>query len=240
MTYDDQGVGGVADRGGARGVADLPDGSWAALHDCARWVGGWLFRPVFRLHGHELHRVPAAGPVVLVANHSALVDGPVLFGMVGRRVVFLVKRELFHGLLGWSLPRIGHLAVRRGQPDRATLLAAQRVLRAGGMVAVFPEGTRGNGDAVSARNGAAWLARSCHAVVLPVACRGTFRPPGASRRFLPRVDVLVGRPFTVSDQRGRTGLATATEQIRTALSGLVSELDGLRDSADPDTRKARS
>ena len=240
MTYGDSGADGVADGGGAGGVADLPDGSWPVVHDTARWVGGWLFRPVFELHGHEVHRVPVAGPVVLVANHSALVDGPVLFGMVGRRVVFLVKRELFHGLLGWSLPRIGQVAVRRGEPDRAPLLAAQRVLRAGGMVAVFPEGTRGSGDAASARNGAAWLARARGGVVVPVAGGGPGRPPGAPRRFRPRVDVLVGRPFTVSDQRGRTGLATATEQIRTALSGLVIELDGLRDSSAPSTRKARS
>jgi 1-acyl-sn-glycerol-3-phosphate acyltransferase len=222
-----------------RPVDDLPEGSWPVLHDAARWLGGWVFRPVFRLHGHGRHRIPADGPVVLVANHSAFVDGPLLYGMVGRRVVFLVKRELFHGLMGWSLPRIGQLAVRRGEPDRAPLMAAQRVLRAGGMVAVFPEGTRGSGEAAAARNGAAWLARSTGAVVLPVACRGTYRPAGASRRFRPRVDLLVGEPFRVNDERGRAGLALATEQIRSALSGLVTELDGLRGSADPSMRKAR-
>jgi 1-acyl-sn-glycerol-3-phosphate acyltransferase len=124
---------------------DLPVGSSPVLHDVARWVGTWVFRPVFRLRWHGARRVPAQGPVVLVANHSAFVDGPLLFGMFDRRAVFLVKQEMFRGVAGWVLPRIGQLAVRRGEPDRAPLLAAQRVLRGGGLVAVFPEGTRGVG-----------------------------------------------------------------------------------------------
>lgn len=210
------------------GPQELPAGSWPALHDLARWVGTWLFVPMYRLRLHGLSNVPATGPVVLVANHSAFVDGPLLFGMFGRRTVFLVKQEMFQGPAGPALRRIGQLAVRRGEPDRAPLLAAQGVLRGGGLVAVFPEGTRGSGDAASARNGAAWLARSTGAVMVPVVCRGTRRPDGAGRRFRPRVDVLVGEPFEVNGERGRAGLAAATEQVRVALVALIAELDGLR------------
>lgn len=201
------------------------------MHDLARWIGTWLFRPVLRLHHHGLDRVPPHGPVVLVANHGAFIDGPLLFGICRRRAVFLVKHEMFRGPVGWALPRIGQLPVRRGVPDRAPLLAAQGVLRAGGMVAVFPEGTRGTGDATAAHNGAAWLARSCAAAVVPVVVRGTHRPKHAPRRYRPRVDVLVGEPFRVGDERGRAGLAAATEQLRVALTDLITELDGLRDGA---------
>jgi 1-acyl-sn-glycerol-3-phosphate acyltransferase len=213
------------------GPPDLPAGSWPVLHDLARWVGRWLFHPMYRLRWHGDRRVPPIGAVVLVANHSAFVDGPLLFGLLGRRVVFLVKHEMFRGPLGWALPRLGQLAIRRGQPDRAPLLAAQRVLRGGGMVAVFPEGTRGVGVASEARNGAAWLARSTDALVVPLVCRGTRRPSGARRRFRPRVDILVGEPLRVSGERGRAGLAAATEQVRAALADLVHELDRLRRTA---------
>lgn len=213
------------------GTADLPDGSWPALHDTARWLGTWIFRPAYRVSVRNAGNVPAKGPVVLVANHSAMVDGPMLMGLVRRRTVFLIKREMFRGAMGWVLFRIGQHAIRRGAPDRAPLLAAQRVLRAGGLVAVFPEGTRGGGDSASARGGAAWLARSTGAVVLPVVCRGTRRPDGSGRRFRPRVDIMVGEPFEVGSERGRAGLTAATEQIRTALAELVRELDGLRGGA---------
>jgi 1-acyl-sn-glycerol-3-phosphate acyltransferase len=211
-----------------RGVADLPPGASARLHDVARWVGTWSFRSVLRVHVHHADRIPAVGPVVLVANHSALVDGPLLFGLLGRRAVFLAKREMFRGPLAWLLPLLGQLAVRRGVPDPGPLRAAVAVLRGGGLVGVFPEGTRGTGDVSTAQHGAAWLARATDAVVVPVVARGTRRVPGTRRRFRPRVDVLVGTPLAVPPGGGRTGLTAATETVRAALAGLVVELDEVR------------
>ena len=151
-------------------------------------------------------------------------------GLVGRRMVFLTKREMFRGPLAWLLPLMGQLAVRRGVADPAPLRAAVGVLRSGGMVGVFPEGTRGAGDVAAAQHGAAWLARATGATVLPVVARGTRRPAG--RRFRPRVDVLVGEPLTVASGGGRVGLATATETVRAALAGLVVELDEVRSNSE--------
>ncbi|MFC5993023.1 lysophospholipid acyltransferase family protein [Pseudonocardia hispaniensis] len=207
---------------------DLPEGASGRLTDLARWIGTWCFRPVFDVRVHHRERIPATGSVVLVANHSSMVDGPLLFGLLGRRAVFLVKQEMFTGPLGWLLPRIGQLAVRRGEPDRRPLTAALAVLRGGGLVAIFPEGTRGTGEVAAARQGAAWLARASGAVVLPVACRGTHRPDGTRRRFRPRVDVLVGEPIPAPAARGRTELAAATETIRAVLAEMVCELDEVR------------
>ena len=198
------------------------------MHDLARWIGTWVFQPVYRLRVHHRDRVPAEGPVVVVANHSAFVDGPLIFGLLGRRVVFLVKQEMFHGPVGWALPRIGQLAVRRGTADRRPLTQALAVLRGGGLVAVFPEGTRTDGEVAAAQHGAAWLARTSGAVLLPVVCRGTRRPVGARRRFRPRVDVLVGEPLTLMAGSGRAGLAAATETIRAVLVRMVADLDELR------------
>jgi 1-acyl-sn-glycerol-3-phosphate acyltransferase len=207
---------------------DLPPGSWPRLHDLARWVGTWLFLPLYRLYVHHGERIPATDPVVLVANHSAFVDGPLLFGLLGRRSVFLVKQEMFVGPVGWVLPRIGQLAVRRGEPDRRPVTAAVAVLRAGGLIGVFPEGTRGSGEVAAAQHGAAWLARTTGAVVLPVVCRGTRRPDGVGRRWRPRVDVLVGMPLAIPAGGGRAGLTAATETVRAVLAGMVRELDDVR------------
>lgn len=207
----------------------LPASAWPWLHDLSRVFGPPFRRGTFRLHVHGGERIPHTGPVVLVANHSAFIDGPLLFALIGRRPVFLVKKELFHGFLGWYLPRIGQLPVRRGEPDRAPLLAAVRVLRGGGLVGVFPEGTRGSGDVDSAHHGASWLARSSNAVLLPVVLRGTRRPEGRTRRrFRPRVDVLVGQPMPAPTGKGRQGLIDGTDALREQLGALVDELDGMR------------
>jgi 1-acyl-sn-glycerol-3-phosphate acyltransferase len=135
---------------------------------------------------------------------------------------------MFVGPIGWWLPRIGQLAVRRGEPDRRPLLVAVDVLRAGGLIGVFPEGTRGSGEMAAAQHGAAWLARTTRAVVVPVVCRGTRRPDGTGRRWRPRVDVLVGEPLTIPSGGGRAGLITATETVRAALARMVRELDDVR------------
>ena len=207
---------------------DLPPGAWPWFHDLARWIGRWLFRPFYRVRVHHAERIPRTGPVVLVANHSAYVDGPLLFGLLGRRAVFWVKQEMFTGPAGRGLLRIGQLPVRRGEADRRPLTAAVAVLRAGGLVGVFPEGTRGSGEVAAAQHGAAWLARTTGAMVLPVVCRGTRRPDGTRRRFRPRVDVSVGEPLTIPPGGGRAGLTAATETVRAELAGMVRELDGIR------------
>jgi 1-acyl-sn-glycerol-3-phosphate acyltransferase len=192
------------------------------------WIGTWCFYVGYRLRVRHRERVPATGPIVVVANHSAMIDGPLLYGLLGRRSSFLIKQEMFRGLLGWILLRIGQLAVRRGEPDRRPLLVAVDVLRAGGLIGVFPEGTRGSGEVAAAQHGAAWLARTTGAMVAPVVCRGTRRPDGTGRRWRPRVDVLVGEPLTIPSGGGRAGLITATETIRAALAGMVRELDDVR------------
>lgn len=224
---------------------EFPEGTWSWLQGFTRWIGTWLFFVLYRPRVGHRERVPPTGPVIVVANHSAMVDGPLLYGLLGRRSSFLIKEEMFHGPLRWLLPRIGQLAVRRGARDRAPLLAGARVLRAGGVIVVFPEGTRGMGDVDSVHHGAAWLARAGGSAtrpvaMLPVAIRGTRRPSGRGRRFRPRVDVLFGEPFTVSVGKGRTGLASATEQMRTRLVTVVAELDGMRSAEQAANRPERA
>jgi 1-acyl-sn-glycerol-3-phosphate acyltransferase len=217
----------------------LPEGAWPWLHDFGRWLATWIFRFSLRIRAHHTERVPRTGPVVLVCNHSSLLDGPIVFGIVHRRSVFLIKQEMFSGVLKPILPRIGQIPVRRGMAERAPLLAAVRVLRAGGMIGVFPEGARGSGDVAEAQNGAAWLARSGGAVVLPVAVRGTRRPEGR-RGFRRRVDVLVGEPIDPPADRGRAGLTAATEKLRGELATLVAELDRLRAGGTPEIGRTNS
>src|SRR2546425_12328146 len=81
----------------SRQRCDLPHGSVPWLHDFARWLASWVLRPAFRVRVHGSERIPAAGPVVLVANHSSLAEPQLIFGLTKRRTVFLVKIELTRG-----------------------------------------------------------------------------------------------------------------------------------------------
>jgi 1-acyl-sn-glycerol-3-phosphate acyltransferase len=210
-----------------------PPGSargWVAF---ARWTARLIYHVPYRLHVNGTENTPPAGPIVVVVNHSTLAEGPLVLGTLPRGTVFLIKREMFAGPIGPILRRMGQLALNRDVVDRAPLLEAQRILRAGGVIGIFPEGHRGEGTMATAENGAAWLATSTGAAVLPIACRGTYRAPGARRRFRPRVDILVGKPLALPNQRGRAAVTAATEQIRVALADLVVELDQVRGDRSP-------
>ena len=204
-----------------------PEHSGRTGMDRGRRIGIVLSLLMYRLRVDGIDRVPADGPLVLVANHSNFFDGPVLFGALPRRVSFLIKAEAVTGPLGWLLRNVGQYAIHREVPDRKPLLAALSQLKDGGAIGVFPEGTRGDGTVQNISGGAGWLAARAGATVLPVAVRGTARPAGSRRRFRPPVRVLVGAPFPIPLGAGRTAVDAATHLIRDRLSTLVSQLDGM-------------
>ncbi|MFF4599101.1 lysophospholipid acyltransferase family protein [Amycolatopsis sp. NPDC001319] len=206
----------------------LPEGANGLLHDAGRVFARYHLRSAFRIRVHGRDRMPDAGPVVVIANHSSMIEPQLIFGMLPRRSAFLVKAEMFKGAAGRFLRAIGQIPVKRGEIDRTPLMTAVGVLKAGGVVGIFPEGTRGAGDVGVAEKGAAWLVRAAGAAVLPVATRGTLKPADGKRRWRPRVDILVGEPFTPKVGPGRTGLEEGTEELRLQLAGLVKTLDDWR------------
>jgi 1-acyl-sn-glycerol-3-phosphate acyltransferase len=206
----------------------LPEGAVGWIHEIGRLIGRYAFRPAFKVRVQGVDRVPRTGPLVVIANHSSMIEPQLIFGMLPRRSAFLVKETLFRGALGRFFVRLGQIPVKRGEVDRKPLLTAVDVLKNGGVVGIFPEGTRGSGDVGSAERGAAWLVRSAGASVVPIATRGTLRPVDGKRRFRPRVDILVGESFTPEIGRGRTGLEEGTELLRGELAALVKTLDKWR------------
>ncbi|MEU1791107.1 lysophospholipid acyltransferase family protein [Streptomyces sparsogenes] len=123
-------------------------------------------------------RIPASGPVILAGNHSHNLDGPMLIGTSPRPVHFLVKKEAFVGPLDPFLRGIGQLKVDRASADRAAITDALGVLERGGVLGIFPEGTRGEGDFASLRAGLAYFAVRSGAPIVPVAVLGTAAPKG--------------------------------------------------------------
>lgn len=187
-----------------------------------------------RLWVTGLENVPAGG-ALLAVNHASYLDGPIVFGVLRRPATFFIKAEAFTGIIGWYLPKIGQIPVRRGVPERAPLVTALAVLAEGGVVGIFPEGTRriigerqvdlsapakAGEDLQQVRHGIAYLALRSGCPVLPVACIGTERvlPRG---RTLPRVrqpvTVAFGRPSQVAEpgeRPTRAAIAAAAARVQ--------------------------
>ncbi len=170
-------------------------------------------------------RVPAAGPVILAVNHAHNLDGPMLMGTAPRPVHFLIKKEAFVGPLGPFLDRIGQIKVDRASADRTAISGALDVLADGGVLGIFPEGTRGEGDFASLRAGLAYFAVRSGAPIVPVAVLGSSERRGRLIKGLPplrsRVDVVFGDAFQAGDSTGRRtrkALDEATVRIQERLT----------------------
>nr|WP_306986750.1 lysophospholipid acyltransferase family protein [Streptomyces canus] len=170
-------------------------------------------------------RMPATGPAILAVNHSHIIDGPMVMGVSPRPTHFLIKKEAFIGPLDPFLTAIGQVKVDRSVADRGAITRALDVLKAGGVLGIFPEGTRGEGDFASLRAGLAYFAVRSGAPVVPVAVLGSSEKPGRLIKGLPplrsRVDVVFGDPFEAGDgsgRRTRKALDEATERIQKQLS----------------------
>jgi 1-acyl-sn-glycerol-3-phosphate acyltransferase len=208
--------------GGAAAGGDAPSARGAGV---GRRIGIGLMYGFWRPRVLGAWRVPAAGPVILAVNHQHALDGPMLMGTAPRPVHFLIKKEAFAGPLDPFLLSIGQIKVDRSGTDRTAVTGALRVLTDGGVLGIFPEGTRGEGDFASLRAGLAYFAVRSGAPVVPVAVLGGNESPGRLVPALPgfrrRVDVVFGDAFTAGDgsgRRTRTVLDAATGEIRDRLT----------------------
>ncbi|MFE7134282.1 lysophospholipid acyltransferase family protein [Streptomyces sp. NPDC057638] len=177
-------------------------------------------------------RVPAAGPVILAVNHSHVIDGPMLMGTAPRPVHFLIKKEAFIGPLDPFLLGIGQLKVDRESTDRAAVTGALGVLENGGVLGIFPEGTRGEGDFASLRAGLAYFAVRGGAPIVPVAVLGGGERKGRLLPALPplrgRVDIVFGDAFRAAEPGGRRTRAALDEATVRIQERLTAHLENAR------------
>lgn len=212
--------------------ADVTHPSKALLH-AARPVVRALVRGRYRVGVHRPDRVPASGPVVLAANHIGILDGPLLAALSPRPVHVLTKAEMFVGRTGRFLAGAGQVPVDRFHPDLRAVRTSLRVLRDGGVVGVFPEGQRGDGELHRFHHGAAYLALVTGAPVVPVIMLGT-RDAGGNADSRPvrgsEIHLTFGDPVWVEPQPWprRAGMVRRTSALlRERLLVVLDEARGL-------------
>ena len=185
----------------------------------------WLFKYIFmgplltflgRPKVEGLEHVPATGPVILASNHLAVADSFYLPLVVRRRITFLAKSEYFTGrglkgrLLAWFYTVAGQVPIDRTDADSAqsALVTAERILSAGKLLGMYPEGTRSpDGRLYKGKTGLARLALETGVLVVPVAMIGTdvVNPPGSKMWRFGRVTVRFGKPMDFSRFEGLAG-----------------------------------
>ncbi len=195
-------------------------------------------RLIARVQVDGLENIPRTGAVILAVNHISNAD-PVVSGawitgaLHRRRIHWLGKKELFAWPgFGWIAAHCGVHPVDRGTADVEAFRLATRILEAGYVLLVFPEGTRSpTGELQEAKDGIAMLAIRTGAQVVPIGVnnsdavwpKGQKLPAPFPRRT---ITVRIGAPFRVEDvvpantnRRAAKGLATAA--IMGRIAGLL-------------------
>jgi cytidylate kinase len=203
---------------------------WGTFVPPFYWACTYLLRAIlvvvarWKAPGRE--NVPESGALIVVSNHLGNADPPIIGAAIAsRRVRWMAKIELFHGVFGVLCRLWGAFPVRRFEADVAAMLNAERILKRGEVLGMFPEGTRSR-DGLMGRPhpGTALIALRSGATVLPCAVSGTevLKHPKLLMRK-PRVTVSIGQPILVEKVRrpSEQQVTELTERIYAAIQALL-------------------
>jgi 1-acyl-sn-glycerol-3-phosphate acyltransferase len=189
-------------------------------------VGGW------RATGRE--NVPESGGVLLVSNHLSFLDVFVLGIPLPRPLNYVARSTLFVPGLSFLMRSVGGFPIQRDGMGASGMKETLRRLRNGGIVTLFPEGTRSpDGDLGELKPGIAVLVQRAGVPVVPAAIAGTFEAWPRSR-LLPRphpIRIHYGRPIHPGDVQNLDHQAIAAlvreriqESLNVAREGLARDL----------------
>ncbi|MEU4369076.1 lysophospholipid acyltransferase family protein [Micromonospora chersina] len=193
-------------------------------------------RLAFRPHVEGLEHIPATGGAIFAGNHLSVADELLLGTVVPRHLAFWAKSEYFKGtgvkgaFSKFVLTGLGAIPVERagGRAALSAFDAAIPVLKAGDLVAVYPEGTRSpDGRLYRGRTGAARLAVAAGVPIIPVGVTGTDKAQPIGTR-VPRpgraqITIRFGKPL---DFTGRSDDRTSLREMTDELMAEIQKLTG--------------
>ncbi len=197
-----------------------------------KYIGVPLLAKINRVEGIE--NIPTTGPAILMINHVSFADSLIVLNATPRNIIPMAKIEVYNYPVIGLFPKLwGVIPVRREEVDRRAIQQTLEVLRAGEIVLVAPEGTRGNA-LKQGKVGVAYMAARTGAPIVPVAIEGSkdfpairfskaWRQPGATIHF--------GRPFRFKEiyrQAGHDTLRRMTDEALYILAAMLPpELRGV-------------
>ena len=178
-----------------------------AFYSTAKKIVRVLLWPFYKVETEYRAELPQEQGYIMASNHVSDMD-PVMLGLAFHKPLnFMAKEELFRIPVFNSIIRaLGAFPVARGKGDQAAIDHAVGIVKNGGVLGIFPEGTRfKDGKLHRLKSGAVVIAAKTGADVLPPCI------PDEQRRFLRRhVKVVFGVPI-------KNHILNLTEQSKSEL-----------------------
>ena len=199
---------------------------------------GPLLRGLWRPWAEGLENIPDDRPAIIASNHLSFCDSFFMPVMVPRKVTFLAKAEYFTtpGVKGFFsrmfMSGIGQVPIDRSDAHASqdALNTGVRVLRAGKLLGIYPEGTRSpDGRLYRGKTGIARMVLETGAVVVPCAMVDTAIIQPAGRllpKLRPRPGVRFGKPLDFSRYEGMSGDRFVERSMTDEIMYELMELSG--------------
>lgn len=193
------------------------------MKSVVRWiVRGAIYiwcKLYYRADIKGLENVPKEGALIFCGNHKSYLDPALMVATAKRNLRFLGKKELFENkflsFLGWAFDVI---SVNRNEKDLVAVKTSLKVLKQGGCIALFPEGTRnGLAKGEKTKDGVAFFAVRSGAKVVPCGIKG-------GEKGNRKVTITYGKPLDYSKYKGckdKEKLDEITNEIMTNILELA-------------------
>ena len=142
-----------------------------AMYKVIRPVAAIVTKSKYKIRYIGAENVPTDRGIIIAANHITALD-PVLIGAGIPKLPmhFMAKQELFEkNIVGWFLAQLNSFPVDRSKFDRRAIDYAVRIVKEGGALGIFPEGTRSpDFRPQKAKGGVCYIAKECKCDIVPV------------------------------------------------------------------------
>ena len=144
------------------------------IRSLLRVIGRLVISLLFRVKISGEENLPSYGPLIVVGNHTAVMEAVLLIIYAPWQVEMVGAADIPHERISQFFSNLyGFIPVNRGHIDRAALRSALNVLNHNGIIGIFPEGGIWEPGLMRAQTGVSWLSYHGKTPVIPIGFSGT-------------------------------------------------------------------
>ncbi len=164
------------------------------LYKIAKAIYSKLLKVLYNPTTKGTKNIPEKGPIIIVGNHKHAFDPIMVMSNTNRTIHYMAKESLFKGIHGKILESIGTIKIHRNKSNPIAIKEAEEILKQGGAVGIFPEGTRNrtNQELLKFRHGAVEIAKKTNTPIIPFAIKGDYK------LFKKGLSIEFGKPIKIS------------------------------------------
>ena len=183
------------------------------LYNICKLIYTTLLKVLYRPKAVGTENIPEEGPIIFAGNHRHAFDPVVVMTHTKRFVHYMAKETLFKGFHGFLFNQIGLIKVYRTKNNPEAIESAVNLLKDGGTLGIFPEGTRNrtNEELLRFKHGAVTIAKKSNSKIVPFAIKGEYK------LFSNKLIIEFGKPIDVSNME----LEEANDYIRNEVLNLL-------------------